>query len=309
MPRKFFVENIEAVNHLSSFIKEEDKSDLYFILLFLSISPEFSNNVDHISKSSRTKKILKKFLAACSKVDALTLEKKVAQKTAALDSFTTLKLASIYLAEYLTLAGRHYFSNDTFIFLEEHITDKYGFFNTIPRVSRLKAFNSDIRRHIEMCKITDIKEDDVFLILMLRIMGSSPLSSAITAHFNDLVESMSFEKTRNYASQKQTVKDGYFNSFLPTRFVLRKVKNNLRVGSFSFKKNDILFVYLATAAGCPLRKIVNLPFGIGYHTCPGRKVSELILKTVFDALDINLIKKSTLSNHKVDNAGAFLLFD
>lgn len=302
--------NIEAINHLSSFIREEDKKDLYYILLFLHLSPEFSTTFEHNNKSNRTKKILKRFIAACQKVEVLTLANNVKQKIDKLNTFSTLKLANIYLSEYLTMAGKIYFMNDNFIFSEEHITEKYGFFNAIPRIARLKAFNSDIEEHISNCKLINIEEDDIFLILLLRIMGSAPLSGTITAQFNDLVDKISTYGNLNTDPDLLFLqKNLYFNSFLPTRFVLRRVSADTIIQSFEFQEDDILFVYLATTEGCPLRQLKNIPFGFGAHACPGRKISELILKTIFRALDNELLKKASTTRQNIDNTGAFLSFE
>ena len=146
------------------------------------------------------------------------------------------------------------------------------------------------------------------MLLLLRIMGSAPLNATLTSSINTMIDEYSFsgkdlEKPKNLDGSTP------FNSFLPTRFVLRRATMELDLGEIQLRKDDILFVYLASTNKCPLKNMNNLPFGYGSHFCPGQKVSEIIIRTLLKIM----IKNQTYGNLKkseIDklNAGAFLSF-
>lgn len=296
----------ESLNHLNGFIKEEDKNHLKYILLFLQLSPEFGSNSNHKRKSVLTKNIIKEFHSACKKVNKGSLLRHVKKKVSINAPSSALEASKIYLSSYLTLAGKLYYKNENFIFKEDHITEKYGFFSSMPRIVRLKEFNKDIKDHIAECNLNDASEENIYLLLLLRIMGSAPLNSTITSSINSMINEHTHSRSLDLSTFKE---DSPFNSFLPTRFVLRRATKPINLENLQLQEDDIIFIYLASTNKCPLKNMRNLPFGYGAHFCPGQKTSETIVKTIIDMIIENKfyvnLRKSEIDNQ---NASAFLSF-
>lgn len=273
------------------------------------MSPEFLNGEEHRHRSDITKKIIDRYYQACLCVSRSDLQRELEGWTAARANYSSSDLSKAILAIYFTRAGRIFHQNQHFQFSSFHITEKYGFFSAAPRVSRLIRLNTDISSHLEDAHLQTASEEETFLLLLLRIMGSAPLNSTLISSLNFLLE------RRKYGHEDSTLPNELrgklpFARFLPTRFSLRRLTEDIQIEGYRFYVNDVIYVYLADAGGCPIKKVQALPFGFGRHFCPGHKVSELIIATCLNIiLGCNALKECTPSAVNVQNVGAFLSFE
>lgn len=298
-----------AINHLQSFLPEQSEAGLEHIHRFLALSPEFLNGEVHRERSDITKTIIDRYYQACLEISHSDLRRDLETWTTAHTSFSASDLSKTILSIYFTQAGKIFHRNQQFKFRSAHITEKFGFFSAAPRVSRLISFNKDISSHLEEAHLQHASEEETFLLLLLRIMGSAPLNSTLISSLNFLLE------RRQDGQEDGTIPSELrgklpFARFLPTRFSLRRLTEDIEVDGHEFHANDVVYVYLTEAGGCPIKKVQALPFGFGRHFCPGHKVSELVISTCLNTiLSSDALKQCTASRANNENVGAFLSFE
>ena len=299
-----------AINHLHSFLPADSEAGLEHIHRFLRLSPEFLNGEEHRDRSEITKTIIDRYYQACLGVSHDELQRKLEEWTARhANYYSASDLSKAILAIYFTQAGRIFHRNEQFQFRSSHITEKFGFFSAAPRVSRLISFNTDINSHLDEAYLQEASEEETFLLLLLRIMGSGPLNSTLISSLNFLLE------RRKEGHEDSTLPSELrgklsFARFLPTRLSLRRLTEDIQIDGYEFHSNDVVYVYLADSGGCPIKMVQALPFGFGRHFCPGHKVSELIITTCLNTiLGCGALKQCTPSAANVQNVGAFLSFE
>lgn len=298
-----------AINHLQSFLPEESGTELEHIHRFLALSPEFLNGEVHRERSDITKTIIDRYYQACQEISHSDLRRDLETWIATHGSYSASDLSKAILSIYFTQAGKIFHQNQKFSFLSAHITEKFGFFSAAPRVSRLISFNKDISSHLEEAHLQDASEDETFLLLLLRIMGSAPLNSTLISSLNFLLERRQDGQEDSRIPSELRGKLP-FARFLPTRFSLRRLTEDIEIDGHEFHANDVVYVYLTEARGCPIKKVQALPFGFGRHFCPGHKVSELVVSTCLNTiLSSDALKRCTTSRANTENVGAFLSFE
>jgi hypothetical protein len=298
-----------AINHLQSFLPADSEEGLEHIHRFLKLSPEFLNGEDHRKRSEITKTIIDRYYQACLQVNPSDLLRDLETWTATHSSYSASDLSKAILSIYFTQAGKIFHQNQNFQFRSSHITEKFGFFSAAPRVSRLMSFNKDISSHLQEAHLEHASEEETFLLLLLRIMGSAPLNSTLISSLNFLLER---QQNGHEDSTLPSELRGKlpFARFLPTRFSLRRLTEDIEIDGHEFHANDVVYVYLAEAGGCPIKKVQALPFGFGRHFCPGHKVSELVISTCLNTiLSSEALKRCAASQANSENVGAFLSFD
>lgn len=298
-----------AINHLQGFLPPDSEAGLEHIHRFLKLSPEFLNGEEHRDRSEITKTIIDRYYQACLDVSHDELQRDLAEWTAShFNYYSASDLSKAILAIYFTQAGRIFHRNHQFQFRPSHITES-GFFSAAPRVSRLNRFNTDISSHLDEAHLQEGSEEETFLLLLLRIMGSAPLNSTLISSLNFLLERRKEGHEESILPSELRGKLS-FARFLPTRFSLRRLTEDIQIDGFEFHANDVLYIYLAEAGGCPIKMVQALPFGFGRHFCPGHKVSELVILTCLNTiLGCSALKQCAPSAAKVQNVGAFLSFE
>lgn len=302
--------SFSAINHLHTFLPPTATSnDLGHIQRFLNESPEFHDGEEHKRLANRARHVIGKYHKCCTAISSSKLRGDLEDWLESHSGYNASDLSKTVLALFFTQAGKLFHETSDYIFKSSHITERFGFFSAAPRIPRLYKFNQDIHSHMTMASLLHSGPDEQFLLLLLRIMGSAPLNSTLTGSINFLIE-------RRKAGKRDTIiphelrGQQSFSRILPTRFVLRRAKEEVSINGIRFLKNDIIFAYLAQAGGCPIRRTVSLPFGAGKHFCPGHRVSKLIIKTCLEALictDAHL--RCMESSANPNNISAFLSFE
>ena len=298
-----------AINALQDFLPADSEVGLEYIHRFLRLSPEFLNGEEHRDRSEITKAIINRYYKACLDVSQGVLQRELEAWSESHVNYSASDLSKAILAIYFTQAGRIFHRNEMFRFKPSHVPENYGFFSAAPRVSKLISFNTDISSHLHEAHLQEASEEETFLLLLLRIMGSAPLNGTLISSLNFLLERR-MEGRQDGSLPGELRGKLPFSRFLPTRFTVRRVMEDIQVDEYNFRSNDVVYVYLADAGGGPIRQVQALPFGFGRHFCPGHKVSELVLATCLNTiLGCCALKKCTPSVATVQNVGAFLSFE
>lgn len=298
-----------AMSHLDVFLKDVPRDSIRYLLFFLNSSAEFLNGDAHETQYGIIKRIASRLVKITEAMDPLCLGSHLQRQAQKETKLSSSALSRLTLSTLLTRIGRVYLRNEEFDFRPTDITDEYGFFSAAPRVSRLVRLNADLSRHLREASIHESDDHKKLFLFTLRIMGASPLHGALTASLNELIErrSQGYKDTDKIPSHLS--QDGSFRSFLPTRFVLRRMNQPFQLHGFEFMAGDVVFIYLAEASGCPIRKVLSFPFGAGIHYCPGAELSRKIIRlSLLSVLASGLTKRTSVSPVQEGSINAFLRF-
>lgn len=187
------------------------------------------------------------------------------------------------------------------------------FFNPFPKPSTLQRCDQAIRVCMEALEWQKLSKIEVLAVSTLLIMGVSPLLAAVTKSINTLLEGLC-PPNDNITKAIQACKSVDFYNTVPTNFVIRRCLKSITVQNHSLAKDDLVYVFLGSANGCPLSRLQSIPFGAGRHICSGTRLSAEMLSLTHDALELAApeLKKSALNCEQSptvkDRASAFLTY-
>lgn len=149
------------------------------------------------------------------------------------------------------------------------------FFNPFPTLSTLARCNAAIDRCGERLGLAEMDADAQAAVLSLLIMGVSPMQGILTAAINACVEALGDGRSANEALAVLKDVDAY--SVVPTNFVMRECAQDDAIAGVAVRPGDVVYLFLATASGCPFHRRNSVPFGAGPHYCSGAKLTSVML--------------------------------
>lgn len=159
------------------------------------------------------------------------------------------------------------------------------FFNPFPKPSSLKRCNRAIDVCMQALNWQRLTRAEIMAVSVLLVMGVSPLLATVTASINALLESLCPQNhsTIEAVAACRTVD---FHSSVPTNFVIRRCLKAITIEAHALAKEDLVYVFLGPANGCPLNRLTSIPFGAGRHVCIGTKLSFEMLALTHDAMEL-----------------------
>lgn len=209
------------------------------------------------------------------------------------DSASSLSIGEEIIGQIFSLCLTKITGHEVAIPAEELFA--VDFFNPFPKPSTLQRCDRAIRTCMEAVHWQNLSKIEVLAVSTLLIMGVSPLLAAVTKSINTLLEGLCppDDNINNAIRACRTV--DFYNT-VPTNFVIRRCIEPVQIQYYSLAKDDLVYVFLGSANGCPLNRLHSIPFGAGRHICSGTKLSADMLSLTHDALELAapVLKKSAL---------------
>lgn len=155
------------------------------------------------------------------------------------------------------------------------------FFNPFPTLSTLRRSDAALGRSAVRLGLAGMDADDQAAVLSLLIMGVSPILGILTAALN--AKARAARDGRSVAAAA-ALRDFDAYTVVPTNFVMRECVAADDLGGAQVLPGDVVYVFLASATGCPFSRRESLPFGAGTHQCSGAKLTSVMLSVARKAL-------------------------
>jgi hypothetical protein len=159
------------------------------------------------------------------------------------------------------------------------------FFNPFLKPSTLQRCDHAIRTCMEALHWQKLSKIEALAASTLLIMGVSPLLAAVTKSINVLLEGLC-PPNDSITHAIKTCRSVDFYNTVPTNFVIRRCLKPVNIQDYSLAKDDLVYVFLGSANGCPLSRLQSIPFGAGRHICSGTRLSAEMLHLTHDALEL-----------------------
>lgn len=260
----------EQMRFLDDYLAVCDPQQTGWIRYFMDHNPEFLNGEVHRNQSRLLRPELARCVRAMEGVPVAEVAALVTQVLAS-EQPTTFEMARKVTAHLFRRCLREVSGTD--VDAEEDALFGVDIFVPFPRPAHLQACNYRVDTYITAVRrIREPSPGELIVLLTLLIMGTAPTVASVNSAANRWQRHL----TSGVAAGSPAPEVDF--SLAPTSFVMRRCVENTTVEGHAFKPDDLLYLFLGEASGCPLHRLNSLPFGAGRHTCSGQPLSRRMLE-------------------------------
>ena len=260
----------EQMRFLDDYLALCDPLQTGWIRYFMDHNPEFLNGEVHRNQS----RLLRPELARCvRRLDAVPVTEVAmrVEQVLASERPSTYGVARTVTAH---LFGRCLQEiSGTEVAVDDEVLFGVDIFLPFPRPAHLHACNHRVDSYLAAVRrIREPNPAELILLLTLLMMGTAPTVAAVNWAANRWLRHVTSATAPGSPPPEVDF------SLAPTSFVMRRCTEDTVVDSHSFKRGDVVYLFLGEASGCPLHRLNSLPFGAGRHTCSGQPLSRRMLE-------------------------------
>jgi cytochrome P450 len=297
--------NYRQFNFLARILEVADPEKTYWIRRFCDVGLIMGDGPEHLRRRTAMASALERCVQRLQAIEPQQLAASLPLENASplpAHEVAAGVVAAIFAESIAAISGHEP------AFLEPDDLATIDFFNPFPTLSTLARCNAAIDRCGRRLRLPEMSADAQAAVLSLLIMGVSPMQGILTVAINACVEALAAGRSVDEALAVLKEIDAY--SVVPTNFVMRECEREDGIGDVMIRPGDVVYLFLATASGCPFSRQNSVPFGAGPHYCSGAKLTSVMLSVARKALAVLADRLGSVEPSRVvqGKAHAFLVF-